>query len=101
MGGMVPLGDASRRPARVPLVTALIIFVNVSGFVLELMGGETSVMQQSAVPAQIVSGHQWITILTAMFMHGSWSHITGNVVFFGPFALEIEDAWAEFAMLLS
>ena len=28
MGGMVPLGDASRRPARVPLVTALIIVVN-------------------------------------------------------------------------
>jgi hypothetical protein len=25
MGGMVPLGDASRRPARVPVVTALII----------------------------------------------------------------------------
>jgi hypothetical protein len=42
MGGMVPLGDASRRPAHVPLVTALIIFVNVSVFVLELMRGEPS-----------------------------------------------------------
>ncbi len=81
MGGMVPLGDASRRPARVPLVTALIIFVNVSVFVLEL-----------AVPAQIVSGHHWITILTAMFMHGSWSHIIGNMIFLWAFAPEIEDA---------
>jgi membrane associated rhomboid family serine protease len=98
---MVPLGNASRLPARVPLVTALIIFVNVSVFVLELMRGETFVMQWSAVPAQIVFGHHWITILTAMFMHGSWSHITGNMILLWPFALEIEDARAEFAILLS
>ena len=84
MGGMVPLGDASRRPARVPLVTALIILVNVFVFVLELMRGETFVMQWSAVPAQIVSGHHWITILTAMFMHGSWSHIIGNMILSEP-----------------
>jgi hypothetical protein len=75
---MVPLGDASRYPARVPPVNALIIFVNVSVFVLVLMRGETFVMQWPAVPAQIVSGHHWITILTAMFMHGSRSHITGK-----------------------
>ena len=58
MGGMVPLGDASRRPARVPLVTALIILVNVFVFVLELMRGDAFVMQWSAIPAQIVSGHR-------------------------------------------
>jgi membrane associated rhomboid family serine protease len=92
MGGVVPLGDASRRPARVPLVTALIIFVNAVVFVFELMRGETFVMQWSAVPAQIVSGHHWITILTAMFMHGSWSHIIGNMIFLWAFAPEIEDA---------
>jgi membrane associated rhomboid family serine protease len=92
MGGMVPLGDASRRPARVPLVTALIIFVNALVFLLELMRGETFVMQWSVVPAQIVSGHHWITILTAMFMHGSWSHIIGNMIFLWAFAPEIEDA---------
>ena len=92
MGGMVPLGDASRRPARFPLVTAFIILVNAFVFVLELMRGETFVMQWSAVPAQIVSGHHWITILTAMFMHGSWSHIVGNMIFLWAFAPEIEDA---------
>ena len=92
MGGMIPLRDASRRPARVPLVTALIIFVNAVVFVLELMRGETFVMQWSAVPAQIVSGHHWITILTAMFMHGSWSHMIGNMIFLWAFAPEIEDA---------
>lgn len=91
MGGMVPLGDASRRPARVPIVTAGIIVVNVVVFVLELMRGDTFVTQWAAVPAQIVSGHHWITILTAMFMHGGWSHIIGNMIFLWAFAPEIED----------
>jgi membrane associated rhomboid family serine protease len=86
------LGDASRRPARVPVVTAGIIVVNVAVFVLELMRGDAFVTQWAAVPAQIVSGHQWITILTAMFMHGSWSHIIGNMIFLWAFAPEIEDA---------
>src|SRR6202035_1834300 len=89
---MIPLGDASRRPVRVPLVTAIIIVLNVIVFVLELMRGDAFVMQWSAIPAQIVSGHQWITILTAMFMHGSWSHIIGNMIFLWAFAPEIEDA---------
>jgi membrane associated rhomboid family serine protease len=92
MGGLIPLGDASRRPARVPVVTAGIIVVNVVVFVLELMRGDAFVTQWAAVPAQIVSGHHWITILTAMFMHGSWSHIIGNMIFLWAFAPEIEGA---------
>jgi membrane associated rhomboid family serine protease len=81
LGGLIPLGDASRRPVRIPLVTAVIIGVNVIVFLLELTRGDAFVMQWSAIPAQIVSGHRWITILTAMFMHGSWSHIIGNMIF--------------------
>jgi len=92
MGGLIPLTDASRRPARIPVVTALIILANAFVFLLELLRGDTFVMAWSAIPSQIVSGHHWITILTAMFMHGSWSHIIGNMVFLWAFAPEIEDA---------
>ncbi len=92
MASVIPLGDASRRPARIPVITALIILVNVLVFVLELMRGDTFVSQWSVIPAEIVSGHHWITILTAMFMHGSWSHIIGNMVFLWAFSPEIEDA---------
>jgi membrane associated rhomboid family serine protease len=92
MGGLIPLGDASRRPASVPVVTIFIILVNALVFVRELIGGDAFVMAWSAIPAQIVSGHHWITILTAMFMHGSWSHIIGNMVFLWAFGPEIEDA---------
>jgi membrane associated rhomboid family serine protease len=89
---LIPLSDASRRPARVPVVSTLIIVANVFVFVLELMRGETFVMQWSVIPAQIVSGQHWITILTAMFMHGSWSHIIGNMIYLWAFSPEIEDA---------
>jgi membrane associated rhomboid family serine protease len=92
MGGLIPLRDASRRPVRTPVYTALIIIVNVIVFLLELSRGDAFVTQWSAIPAQITSGHHWITILTAMFMHGSWSHIIGNMVFLWAFGPEIEDA---------
>jgi membrane associated rhomboid family serine protease len=92
MGGLIPLTDASRRPARVPVVTACIILANFLVFALELRGGDAFVLKWSLVPAHITSGHDWITILTAMFMHGSWSHILGNMVFLWAFGPEIEDA---------
>jgi membrane associated rhomboid family serine protease len=92
VGGLIPLSDASRRPVRMPIVTGAIVLVNVIVFILELTRGDAFVTQWSAVPAQITSGHNWITILTAMFMHGSWSHIIGNMIFLWAFGPEIEDA---------
>src|SRR5215831_13779671 len=100
MGGLIPLSDASRRPVNMPVVTVLIILVNVFVFVLELMNGEAFVVKWSAVPADIVSGHHWMTILTAMFMHGGWSHIIGNMVFLWAFGPEIEDAMGRWRYLV-
>lgn len=92
MGGLIPLTDASRRPAHFPIVTICIIATNFLVFVLELNGGEAFVLKWAAIPANITAGHNWITILTAMFMHGSWSHILGNMVFLWAFGPEMEDA---------
>jgi membrane associated rhomboid family serine protease len=75
-----------------PVVTALIILANFIVFGLELHGGDAFVLKWSAIPAEITSGHHWITILTAMFLHGSWSHILGNMVFLWAFGPEIEDS---------
>jgi membrane associated rhomboid family serine protease len=100
MGGMIPLGDVSRRPVRIPVVTILIILVNALVFVRELTGGEAFVSQWAAVPADVVSGHHWITILTAMFMHASWSHIIGNMIFLWAFGPEIEDVMGRWRYLV-
>jgi len=55
-------------------------------------GGSAFVQQWSVVPATIVAGQHWVTILSAMFMHGGWMHIIGNMVFLWAFGPEIEDA---------
>jgi membrane associated rhomboid family serine protease len=100
MGGIIPISDASRRPSRTPVVTILIIVINGFVFVLELMGREAFVTRWAVVPADIIDGHGWITTLTAMFMHGSWSHIIGNMVFLWAFGPEIEDAMHPLRYLL-
>jgi membrane associated rhomboid family serine protease len=92
VGGLIPLTDASRRPAHFPIVTLVLVLTNFFVFFLELSGGDAFVLKWSAIPANIIAGHHWITILTAMFMHGSWSHILGNMVFLWAFGPEMEDA---------
>jgi len=88
---MIPLGDADRRPLRLPVVTALIIGANALMFLLELVGGDAFINQWALVPADIVAGRHWITILTSMFMHAGFVHILGNMLFFWVFGPEIED----------
>jgi membrane associated rhomboid family serine protease len=88
---MIPLRDESRQPERFAIVTAFIIGINVLVFILELAGGDEFVTRWSVVPADIVAGRHWITIVTSMFLHASWSHILGNMVFLWAFGPEIED----------
>ncbi len=73
-------------------MTLLIILANAYMFLRELEGGDAFVGKWAVIPAEIVSGHGWITILTGMFMHAGWLHILGNMVFLWAFGPEIEDA---------
>lgn len=89
---LIPLGDASRRTRGTAAVTLLIIAINVLVFLEELAGGDRFVRAWSAIPAHIMQGHRTVTLLTSMFMHASWMHILGNMVFLWAFGPEIEDA---------
>jgi membrane associated rhomboid family serine protease len=100
MGTLIPLSDASRRTRRFALVTVLIIAVNAYVFVCELLGGPRFFLHWAAIPAHIVAGRAWITIFTAMFMHGSWLHIIGNMVYLWAFGPEMEDAMGRFRYLV-
>ncbi|HEY1894865.1 MAG TPA: rhomboid family intramembrane serine protease [Terracidiphilus sp.] len=92
MGGLIPLGDASRRTRSFAVVTTLIIVVNVYVFLKELMYGDPFVWAWSAIPVRVLHGHDWITLLTSMFMHAGWMHIIGNMIYLWAFGREIEDA---------
>jgi membrane associated rhomboid family serine protease len=97
---MIPLGDATRRPIHFPIATLAIIAANAIAFILELGGGEAFITHWSLVPAHITAGRDWITILTAMFMHAGWLHILGNMLFFWVFGPEIEDVMGALPFLI-
>jgi membrane associated rhomboid family serine protease len=99
MGGMIPLGDASRRLRRWPVVTVGLIAANAWVFWLELEYGQRFVYLHSAIPARIAAGRGWGTILTAMFLHAGWLHIIGNMVFFWAFGPAMEEAMGRFRFL--
>ena len=96
---MIPLSDASRRTISFPVMTLLIIIVNFMVFLVELAGGDPFVTRWSVVPAHIIAGQDWITILTAMFMHASWTHILGNMIFLWAFGPVIEDTMGSLSYL--
>ncbi len=95
MGTVIPLSDASRRPRRFAVMTLLLVVLNAYVFLRELLEGDAFVSRWAVIPAEIMHGHAWITLLTAMFMHAGWLHIAGNMVFLWAFGPEIEDAMGQ------
>lgn len=95
----IPLRDLTRSPLHRPVVTISIIVANVVVFLCELVGGDAFIRHWSAIPVNIVSGHDWITIVTSTFMHAGWMHIIGNMVFFWVFGIVIEDSMGPFPYL--
>jgi membrane associated rhomboid family serine protease len=82
-----------------PLVTVALIVANVLVWVLyqlpDLNGSITSLAYQ---PCEVEGscpqvGHGWLlTSVTSMFMHGSWAHLLGNMLFLWIFGNNVEDA---------
>ncbi len=88
---MIPLRDATRNPARFPLVTVSLIVANVLVFLWEIGADDAAILRLAVVPAALMQGHAWMTPFTAMFLHGGFTHIAGNMVFLQAFAPAVED----------
>jgi membrane associated rhomboid family serine protease len=99
VGGLIPLGDASRPRTRFAVVTVFIILLNAYVFLQELTYGDPFIWAWSAVPIRVIHGHRWITLLTSMFMHASWMHIIGNMIYLWAFGREIENAMGSLRFL--
>jgi membrane associated rhomboid family serine protease len=97
---MIPLSDASRRPCAFPIVNVLLIAACAVVFTLEVALGDAFINRWVFVPAQLVAGRDWITVITAMFMHAGWLHIGGNMLFLWVFGPEIEDVMGPVRYLL-
>lgn len=90
---MLPIGDDNTHRTRFPLVTIALIVVNIIVFLLELKNGDDFVYKYSVIPLDFTDGgtFPWLTVFTAMFMHGGWGHLLGNMLYLYVFGDNVED----------
>jgi len=84
---------------RFPIVTIALIVANFAVWIFyELPHLQHSVDQLAFRPCEVENtcrqiGQSWeVTSVTSMFMHGSWLHILGNMLFLWIFGNNVEDA---------
>ena len=106
---MFPLKD--NVPTRsFPIVTVTLIAINFAVWIFyQLPDLDRSVVEYAYQPCEVVSscpaatavGHSWfVTAFTSMFMHGSWLHILGNMLFLWIFGNNVEDAMGRVRFLV-
>jgi rhomboid family protein len=102
---MIPLSDGiSAR--RFPIVNVMLILANFAVWIFyELPHLNSSVYHASFYACTVNNTCQgplpWeISWFTAMFMHGSWDHILGNMLFLAVFGKNVEDAFGRLRYLL-
>jgi membrane associated rhomboid family serine protease len=99
---MFPLGDDDSQRRTTPYVTYVLIAINVVVFLLELQNGDDFINQWAFIPhrfAEDPSG-QLVTVFSAMFMHGSWLHLGGNMLYLWIFGDNVEDSFGHAKYLL-
>jgi membrane associated rhomboid family serine protease len=99
---MFPIGDDDSSQRSVPIVTYVLIVLNVLFFFVELNGGDPFIERWSVVPRRLVAnpGTDFITVFSSMFMHGGWLHLGGNMLYLWIFGDNVEDRFghAKFAL---
>jgi membrane associated rhomboid family serine protease len=92
---MIPLSDGI--PARqFPFVNVAIIVANFCVWIFYELPHLNSAVYHASFYACTVSGHchgplPWeVSWFTSMFMHGSWDHILGNMLFLAVFGKNVE-----------
>jgi len=103
---VIPIGDEIRS-RRAPVITYVLIAVNVLAFLYELFLGEqldAFLMAFGAVPSYITSPATHplavLTLLSSMFLHGGWMHLIGNMLYLGIFGDNVEDALGSLGYLV-
>ena len=98
---MFPLGDDNSARRSVPIVTYVLIALNVLVFFVELSGGDAFIRQWAFVPRRFGNDPvgQVPTVFTAMFMHGGWLHLGGNMLYLWIFGDNVEDEFGPLKFL--
>jgi membrane associated rhomboid family serine protease len=101
---MFPLSDGLH-PRRFPVVNVALITANFAVWMLYELPHLNAAVYHASFYACTVDNtcrgpEPWgISWFTAMFMHGSWSHILGNMLFLAIFGKNVEDAFGHLRYL--
>ena len=101
---MLPLSDGLH-PRRFPIVNVALIAANFAvWFLYEQPHLDAAVHHGSFYPCTVDNAcrgpEPWeISWFTAMFMHASWGHILGNMLFLAIFGKNVEDAYGHLRYL--
>jgi membrane associated rhomboid family serine protease len=90
---MIPIGDDNSARRLTPIVTYILIALNVLVFFLELSGGDTFIQRWAFVPSRFLADPvgDFATLFTSMFMHAGWVHLLGNMLYLWIFGDNVED----------
>ena len=95
---MFPLKD-TQRGYTAPVVTVLLIAVNVAVFLYEASLDAYTQNHFVAVWGLTPARFHVVDMLTSMFLHGGWMHLLGNMWFLWIFGDNIEDVLGHFKYL--
>jgi membrane associated rhomboid family serine protease len=102
---VLPLSDGI--PARrLPIVNVAIIVANFAVWLFyELPHLQSAVFHASFYPCSVNdtcrAPESWgVSWITSMFLHGSWDHILGNMLFLAVFGKNVEDAFGSIRYLV-
>jgi len=87
-----PIGDEDRSRKFFPLVTIVLVLVNVGVFFLEVTRGQAFIERWAFIPSRFASdplGH-WQTLFTAQFLHAGLLHLASNMIYLLIFGDNIE-----------
>jgi rhomboid family protein len=99
---MFPISDDDSQRRTTPVVTYALIALNVVVFLIELSAGDAFIKEWAFIPSRFSDepGADTVTIVTAMFMHGSWFHLFGNMLFLWIFGDNVEDRFGHLQFLI-
>lgn len=99
---MFPIGDDNSSRRTFPVVTYVLIALNLIFFFVELNGGDAFIQRWAFVPRRFLAnpGGDFATLFTSMFMHGGWLHLLGNMLYLWIFGDNVEDRFGHVKFII-
>ena len=99
---MFPIGDDNSTRRTFPVVTYVLIALNVLFFFVELNGGDAFIMQWAFVPSRFLADPtgDFLTLFRSMFMHAGWVHLGGNMLYLWIFGDNVEDRFGHIKFII-